>query len=133
MPVMDLRLPRNRSRGSLPQMSAEDTVRAEARVKEVVVIKERSRERDEATRMLMGNVQKGSSPLPSPRRDVIFGLAQRARDRTRSRSWNRWEQGEVVDEGLEGKQKRRSLTVMTGSVEEEEGEENPRTGRLENR
>lgn len=132
VPVMDLRLPRNRSRGSLPQMSAEDAIRAEARVKEVVVIKERSRERDEATRMSMGNVQKGSSPLPSPRRDGIFGLAQRARDRTRSGSRNRWEQGEVVDEGLEGKQKGRSLTVMTGSVEEEE-EENPRTGRSENR
>ena len=132
MAVMDLRLPRNRSRGLLPQMSAGDAIQAEEKIKEVVVVKERSRERDEATRMLIGNVQKLSSPLPSPRSSGIWGLAQKARDRTRSGSRNRWEQREVVENGLEGKQKRRSLTVMTGSVEEEE-EENPRTGRLENR
>ena len=113
-------------------MSAEDEIRAEEKIKEVAVIKERSRERDEATRMLMGNVQKDSSPLTSPRSSGIWGLAQRARDRTRSGSRNRWEQGEVVDDGLEREQKRRSLTIMTGSVEEEE-EENPRTGRLGNR
>ena len=109
-------------------MSPRDVVRMEEKMNEAIEMKERSRERGEAARMLMGNVQSSSKPIKE-RGGGIWGLAERARDRSSSR--NRWEQ-RVGGELVEGRQKRRSLTVMTDAVVESEDEEelNPRTGRL---
>lgn len=126
--IMKLPLPRNRSKSALNLTSTENFLRAEAKVKGDVEVKERSRERGEAARILMGNVQSSSGPIEGAKVDGIWGLAERARERSRGGSRNRWEAGSG---DMEGNQKRRSLTVMTGSVEEEE--ENPRTGRMGSR
>lgn len=134
--ILDLPLGRGRrgnavnARG-LSVMNPKEVGRMEEKMKEALEIKERIRERGEAARTLMGDSKSSSSPLPSPRGDGIWGLATRARERSRSGSRNRWEQSEVVASGLEGRQKRRSLTVMTDAVVESDEEEgNPRTGRL---